>query len=294
MTASCPTSPNRSAARPSPDGRRQPRPAQRTPASSITWPTVTPSCSRVARRSASCRSTLPRSTATRSVTAARPLRSRSPSCRRVPACGSRPIRRSIREIATAARSRYVWKGSSLVNLRLVREGAAAPYFYSGDEGRYAAQIFQAAVAARKAGKGLWGHCRKGAVPLRATRGVATGPVHAPRKTVAGGALVELQPELHALRAEFRDRPELPAMSATRSRSSGPTRTTSTATATATAARATEPRGGFAARSRARGCPPPAARTARRAGSRGRACPGAASRPARRRWRARSSRRAARG
>ena len=29
---------------------------------------------------------------------------------------------------------YVWKGSSLVNLRLVREGAAAPYFYSGAEG----------------------------------------------------------------------------------------------------------------------------------------------------------------
>jgi micrococcal nuclease len=60
---------------------------------------------------------------------------------------------------------YVWKGSSLVNLRLVREGAAAPYFYAGDEGRYAAEIFQAAVAARKAGKGLWGHCRAGSVPL---------------------------------------------------------------------------------------------------------------------------------
>jgi endonuclease YncB( thermonuclease family) len=80
---------------------------------------------------------------------------------------------------------YVWKGSSLVNLRLVREGAAAPYFYSGDEGKYAAQIFKAAVVARNAGRGLWGHCRKGAVPLRPTRGVSTGPVNAPRKTVAG-------------------------------------------------------------------------------------------------------------
>jgi endonuclease YncB( thermonuclease family) len=88
---------------------------------------------------------------------------------------------------------YVWKGSSLVNLRLVREGAAAPYFYSGDEGRYAAQIFKAAVVARKAGRGLWGHCRKGSVPLRATRGVSTGPVNVPRQTVAGGASSNCNP-----------------------------------------------------------------------------------------------------
>jgi endonuclease YncB( thermonuclease family) len=73
---------------------------------------------------------------------------------------------------------YVWKGSSLVNLRLVREGAAAPYFYAGDAGQYAKELFTAAVAARKAGRGLWGHCRKGAVPLRPTRGVSTGPVNA--------------------------------------------------------------------------------------------------------------------
>ena len=38
---------------------------------------------------------------------------------------------------------YLWKGSSLLNLRLVREGAAAPYFYAGDKGRYAAPIFEA-------------------------------------------------------------------------------------------------------------------------------------------------------
>jgi endonuclease YncB( thermonuclease family) len=76
---------------------------------------------------------------------------------------------------------YVWKGSSLVNLRLVREGAAAPYFYSGDQGRYATTFFQAAVTARTAHRGLWGHCKNGSVPLRATRGVATGPVHATPK-----------------------------------------------------------------------------------------------------------------
>jgi micrococcal nuclease len=88
---------------------------------------------------------------------------------------------------------YVWKGSSLVNLRLVREGAAAPYFYSGDEGRYAGQIFKAAVAARKAGRGLWSRCRKGSVPLRATRGVSTGPVNAPRTFVAGRASSNCNP-----------------------------------------------------------------------------------------------------
>jgi micrococcal nuclease len=77
---------------------------------------------------------------------------------------------------------YVWKGASLVNLRLVRDGDAAPYFYSGGKGKYAAQIFKAAVAARTAGKGLWGHCRHGAVPLRPTRSVATGPVNATKAT----------------------------------------------------------------------------------------------------------------
>jgi micrococcal nuclease len=88
---------------------------------------------------------------------------------------------------------YVWKGTSLVNLRLVREGAAAPYFYAGDRGRYAATIFAAAVAARHAGRGLWGQCRNGAVPLRPDRGVATGPVHAARKTLAGGSSSSCNP-----------------------------------------------------------------------------------------------------
>jgi micrococcal nuclease len=88
---------------------------------------------------------------------------------------------------------YVWKGTSLVNLRLVREGAAAPYFYAGDQGRYSTAIFTAAVAARRAAKGLWGHCRKGAVPLRPGRGVSTGPVHAPRTAVAGGSSANCNP-----------------------------------------------------------------------------------------------------
>jgi endonuclease YncB( thermonuclease family) len=88
---------------------------------------------------------------------------------------------------------YVWKGSSMINLRLVRDGAAAPYFYSGDKGDYASVIFKAAVVARKAGRGLWGQCRKGSVPLRATRGVSTGPVNAPKTFVAGGTSPNCNP-----------------------------------------------------------------------------------------------------
>ena len=79
---------------------------------------------------------------------------------------------------------YLWKGASLVNLRLIRQGDAAPYFYDGARGRYSARFLAAAVAARKAGKGLWGSCRGGAVPLRPTRGVSTGLLHATRTSAS--------------------------------------------------------------------------------------------------------------
>jgi len=82
---------------------------------------------------------------------------------------------------------YVWKGGLLVNLRLLRTGDAAPYFYDGDRGEYASQFFSVAVAARAAGRGLWGHCLRGAVPLRPTRGVATGPVRASKVRFAATA-----------------------------------------------------------------------------------------------------------
>ena len=44
-----------------------------------------------------------------------------------------------------------------VNLELVREGAAAPYFYSGGRGRYWRQLRNAALRARAHHRGLWGH-----------------------------------------------------------------------------------------------------------------------------------------
>ena len=52
--------------------------------------------------------------------------------------------------------RYLRRGSTNVNLQLVRRGAAAPYFYRGDRGRYANQLMAAASAAKAARRGLWG------------------------------------------------------------------------------------------------------------------------------------------
>jgi micrococcal nuclease len=54
--------------------------------------------------------------------------------------------------------RYVWRGGRNVNLELVRKGAAAPYFYHGDLGRYAGRLLSAARAAKAARRGLWRAC----------------------------------------------------------------------------------------------------------------------------------------
>ena len=69
--------------------------------------------------------------------------------------------------------RYVFRGSVNVNLELVREGAAAPYFYAHDRGRYANALLAAANAARAARRGLWGACPR--TQLNPYRQVATGP-----------------------------------------------------------------------------------------------------------------------
>jgi endonuclease YncB( thermonuclease family) len=52
--------------------------------------------------------------------------------------------------------RYVRRGSTNVNLELVRRGAAAPYFFGGERGRYASRLLAAAEAAKRARRGLWG------------------------------------------------------------------------------------------------------------------------------------------
>src|SRR5262245_50236236 len=67
--------------------------------------------------------------------------------------------------------RYVVRGGTNVNVALVRRGAAAPWFFDGDRGRYADRLLAAATEAKSAGRGLWGACP--ATQLDPTRGVET-------------------------------------------------------------------------------------------------------------------------
>lgn len=59
-----------------------------------------------------------------------------------------------------------------LNVELVREGAAAPYFYDGDRGRYARLLQKLALRARARHLGLWGACPGTGVDF--FRGVDTG------------------------------------------------------------------------------------------------------------------------
>ena len=54
--------------------------------------------------------------------------------------------------------RYLRRNGVNVNIELVRRGAAAPYFYRGDRGRYSATLFDAARQAQSAKRGLWKAC----------------------------------------------------------------------------------------------------------------------------------------
>jgi endonuclease YncB( thermonuclease family) len=54
--------------------------------------------------------------------------------------------------------RYVFVGRRNVNLELVREGAASPYFFRRARGRYADQLLAAVDEARRAHRGYWGAC----------------------------------------------------------------------------------------------------------------------------------------
>lgn len=70
---------------------------------------------------------------------------------------------------------WVWSPLELVNLSLVTRGAAAPYFYKGARGAFAARLESEALAARAAKRGLWGACP--GTPYAPTKGVATGPAN---------------------------------------------------------------------------------------------------------------------
>jgi endonuclease YncB( thermonuclease family) len=81
--------------------------------------------------------------------------------------------------------RYVHSGVTNVNVELVRQGAATPYFLGGDEGRYADELLEAVAEARAADRGMWSACR---VDWGSERPVATHPreVSLGRGTFGGG------------------------------------------------------------------------------------------------------------
>jgi endonuclease YncB( thermonuclease family) len=74
--------------------------------------------------------------------------------------------------------RYVHRGSTNVNLQLVERGAAAPYFYRGERGKYASALMRAARAAKAAGRGLWRASPSARLdPDRAVDTGRCGPAH---------------------------------------------------------------------------------------------------------------------
>lgn len=54
--------------------------------------------------------------------------------------------------------RYVVVRGENVNVQLVREGAASPYFFRNERGRYASELLDAVDEARAAHRGYWGAC----------------------------------------------------------------------------------------------------------------------------------------
>lgn len=54
--------------------------------------------------------------------------------------------------------RYVKVGKLNLNLKLVQIGAATPYFYQGEKGKYATQLLKAAENAKARKIGLWKSC----------------------------------------------------------------------------------------------------------------------------------------
>jgi micrococcal nuclease len=69
--------------------------------------------------------------------------------------------------------RYVFRGTTNVNVRMVAQGDAAPYFFDGERGRYAAGLERVALAARRSRLGLWGACP--AAVYDPYRALDTGP-----------------------------------------------------------------------------------------------------------------------
>jgi len=69
--------------------------------------------------------------------------------------------------------RYVKVGKLNINLKLVQLGAATPYFYKGEKGKYSAQLLKAAQNAKAKKIGLWKACPL--TKLDPTKPATTGP-----------------------------------------------------------------------------------------------------------------------
>jgi micrococcal nuclease len=69
--------------------------------------------------------------------------------------------------------RYVFVSGTNVNVALVREGAASPYFFRTRRGRYARDLLDAVDEARAAHRGYWGVCPR--AELNTSLGSITGP-----------------------------------------------------------------------------------------------------------------------
>lgn len=54
--------------------------------------------------------------------------------------------------------RYIYKGNTNINIEMVRLGAATPYFYRGERGKYADELMAAARSAQANSRGLWSAC----------------------------------------------------------------------------------------------------------------------------------------
>jgi micrococcal nuclease len=82
--------------------------------------------------------------------------------------------------------RYIHRGPLNVNVQLVKRGAAAPYFYDGEHGKYAFELLADAKRAKAEKRGLWGACPR--TRLDPYRAVDTGTSGPPKTTpFASGA-----------------------------------------------------------------------------------------------------------
>ena len=70
--------------------------------------------------------------------------------------------------------RYVKVGKVNINLKLVEIGAATPYFFNGEKGKYSSQLLKAAQNAQAKKVGLWKLCPK--TNLKPLKSANTGAV----------------------------------------------------------------------------------------------------------------------